>query len=306
MNMGLSMLRGQERAHRGCRGHHVPLPALRCVRRVLQGLSEMTSTSGEVLQELRAYCVEQGQLVPEHMAMIDCLKQEDNVFGEPKAERGDWAEGLGLKDINTEKADVLFHAGCRYSYDKDLWGVTRGAVTLMRIAGADMGIAGKEESCCGGRAYELGFRGDAENYADDMLSRIKASGASTLVTCCSDGYATTCKYLYPKMGKSRAGGGPSRHRVPEPPDRRRSTPPQKQGRSPCHLSRSLSPGTDGRAVPRGVGGRQASAPMSMKRTGRKGCYEPPAEVLRSIPGWSSWRWSEQGVRVVLRRRRRRA
>jgi Fe-S oxidoreductase len=237
----------------------------------------------DILLEMRAYCVEEGQLIPEHMVVIDNLKKEGNAMGEPKAERGAWAEGLGLKDINTEKADVIFHAGCRYSYDKDLREVIRGAVSLMQLAGADVGIAGKEESCCGGRAYELGFRGEAENYADDMLSRIKASGASTLVTCCSDGYAHL-RYLYPRMGK---------------------TPPVevlhiteylnrmiKEGRlrlnnevpllvtyhDPCHLGRMSEPYTGEWK------GDKLRRPMSMKRTGRKGCYEPPREVLRSIPG----------------------
>ena len=63
-----------------------------------------------------------------------------------------------------------------------------------------MGIAGAGESCCGGRAYEMGFRGEAENFADDMLSRVKASGARMLVTPCADGYSHF-RYLYPRMGK---------------------------------------------------------------------------------------------------------
>ena len=34
-----------------------------------------------------------------------------------RADRADWAEGLGLKDLTKEKAEVIFHAGCRYSFD---------------------------------------------------------------------------------------------------------------------------------------------------------------------------------------------
>ncbi len=85
----------------------------------------------EVLLELRGKCVEDGQLLLEHMAAIDALKQENNMLGEPKAERGAWAEGLDLKDINREKVDVMLHAGCRFSYDKELWPALRGAVRLL-------------------------------------------------------------------------------------------------------------------------------------------------------------------------------
>jgi len=57
----------------------------------------------EVLLELRAHCIEQGMLIVEHMAMIDALKREDNVMGEPKAKRGECAEVLAVKDINKER-----------------------------------------------------------------------------------------------------------------------------------------------------------------------------------------------------------
>ena len=237
----------------------------------------------ETLLELRAYCVEQGQFIPELQVVIDNLKREDNVLGEPKAERGAWAEGLGLKDINTERAEVIFHAGCRFSYDKDLWEIVRGAVKLLKKAGVDVGIAGKEETCCGGRPYEMGYRGDAENYADDMLARVKASGASTLVTACSDGFSTF-RYLYPRMGRElpvevlhiseylnrliAEGRLRLTHEVPL----------LVTYHDPCHLGRRSDPFTGHWE------GNKLDRPMSMKRTGRKGVYDPPREVLASIPG----------------------
>lgn len=237
----------------------------------------------EVLLELRAHCVESGELIIEHMAMIDAMKKEDNVIGEPKAKRGDWAEGLPVKDINTEKAEVIFHAGCRFSYDDELKETVRGTVRLLLDAGVDIGIAGKEESCCGARAYELGYRGEASNFAEDMISRVKASGASTLVTPCSDGYAAF-RFLYPRMGKELpcevlhtteylarvvASGALKLDR---------SVPMAVTYHDPCHLGRMAESFL-------GVwGGDKLERPMSMKRAGRKGVYEAPRELLRAIPG----------------------
>jgi Fe-S oxidoreductase len=237
----------------------------------------------EVMLELRAHCVESGQLVIEHLTLLDALKAEDNVMGEPKAKRGDWADGLAVKDINTEQVEVMFHAGCRYSYDADLRETIRGAVKLMLDSGIEVGIAGKEESCCGGRVYELGYRGEAMNYADDMLSRVKASGAHTLVTPCSDGYAAF-KFLYPRMGKELpcevmhmseyllrlVAGGKLRLR--------REVPMAVTWHDPCHLGRMGEPflgDWDGDKLVR---------PMSMKRAGKKGVYEAPREVLAALPG----------------------
>ncbi len=237
----------------------------------------------EVLLELRSHCVEQGFLVLEHMATIDALKREDNMLGEPKDRRGDWAWGLPVKDINREKADVIFHAGCRYSYDPDLRDTVRGALLLLLEAGMDVGIAGKEESCCGGRAYELGYRGEAENYADDMLSRVKASGAKMLVTPCADGYAHF-RYLYPRMGRELPveifhisqvierliGGGNLRIR--------RSLPRLLTYHDPCHLGRMSEPyfGEWKRS--------KLDRSMSLKRSGRKGVYDTPRNILRALPG----------------------
>ena len=68
----------------------------------------------EVGRELRIKCVEDGELLPEHMLMIEGMRKEDNPFGEPKAERGDWAEGLALKNISTRKRVWSYSYARRY------------------------------------------------------------------------------------------------------------------------------------------------------------------------------------------------
>lgn len=237
----------------------------------------------EVLLELRAHCVEQGQLTLEHIAIMDALKTEDNVLGEPKAARGDWAQGLQVKHIGSEKAEVLFHVGCRFSYDPDLRDSARAAIALLESNGVKVCIAGKAESCCGGRAYELGFRGEAANFADDMLSRLKASGATTLVTACADCYATF-SYLYPRMGRAlptevvhvsqflerliSKGRLTLEHDV-----RLRVT-----YHDPCHLGRMGEPFRTEWA------GDKLLRPPSLKRTGKRGVYDAPRNVIASVPG----------------------
>ncbi len=73
--------------------------------------------------ELRARLVADAQLLPAHRAVIDGLRKEDNMMMKPKADRGEWAKDLGLKNLTKESAEVVFHAGCRLSYDKELWKV---------------------------------------------------------------------------------------------------------------------------------------------------------------------------------------
>ncbi len=237
----------------------------------------------EVLLELRSYCVESGELLVEHMAVIDSLKREGNSLGELKTARGDWARGLDVKDVNSETCDVLFHAGCRYSYDPDARETVRGDIQLLRSAGLDIGVAGVEEACCGGRAYELGYRGEASNYADDVLNRVKSSGAGTLVTACSDCYSHF-QYIYPKIGKELPV---EVLHVSQVMDRlidngrldfKHELPLSVTYHDPCHLGRKGEPFT-------GVWtGDKLDRPMSLKRSGRKGIYDAPRNLLYAMPG----------------------
>jgi len=57
------------------------------------------------------------------------------------------ADVLNLKDVNREKADVIYRAGCMLSFDPEMWGMARDAVTLLQQTGVDVGIQSREEAC---------------------------------------------------------------------------------------------------------------------------------------------------------------
>ena len=245
----------------------------------------------EIARELRCKSVEEGMLIPAHTVMIDSLRKEDNVLGKVKADRGKWAEGLDVKDINEEKAEVMFHAGCMLAYDEELWPVVRGAVTLLRNAGVDVGIAGREEACCGGRAFDLGYKGELVKYAEDVTARVKASGASTLVTCCSDGYSTF-KQLYPMIGQSF--DGVEILHITEYLDRlikegrikpSSQIPMRVTYHDPCHLGRLGETYEPWKGEYTKVLGQVIiPEPPKQIRRGTGGVYDPPRDIIRSIPG----------------------
>lgn len=238
----------------------------------------------DVLLSLRARCVTEGYVLPEHLLMIESMKKEDNTLGLLKADRGAWAKDLDLLDINTRKVEALFHAGCRYSYDEDLRETARSWVKLFRNAGVDLGAAGPEESCCGGRAFEMGYQGEMRNFAEDMIARIKASGAGLLVTPCSDCYYTF-KYLYPKNGLDP--GVKVLHAV-EYADLLIKQGRLKPGKcapmrvtyhDPCHLGRRGEIYKSGWS-----GSNKLQRPVRFKQMGSLGIFDPPRDVIRSIPG----------------------
>jgi Fe-S oxidoreductase len=247
----------------------------------------------EILQpiyEFRMKCVEDGQLHPAHMAVIDGLRKEDNMLQKTKDERGKWAEGLDVKNINEEKAGVYYHAGCRYSFDEELWPAARSAVKLLKKAGVDVGIAGKDETCCGGRAYDLGYMGELTKYAENNVEMLKTSGVKTVVTSCSDCYHAF-KVLYDKIGLR---GDLEVLHITEYLDRLmqegKLTPKKEVNTTityhdPCHLGRLGEPWIqwDGK-IKIEPGMRVQHEPKKTFRRGTHGVYEPPRNVLKSIPG----------------------
>lgn len=226
----------------------------------------------ELQHEFRARCVEAGQVPFAHMAVIEGLKKDDNMLQKPKAERGKWAEGLEVKDITKEKAEVYYHAGCKYCFDEELWPAARSAVNLLKRAGIDLGIAGKDETCCGGRAFELGYQGEFIKYAENNMEMLKTAGIKTLVTSCADGYYAF-KVLYDIFGKR---GDLEVFHITEYLARLIKEGRLKPSKSvamtvtyhdPCHLGRKVEPWI-----------RQEG-----KLTAGE-IYQPPRDLLNSIPG----------------------
>jgi len=244
----------------------------------------------QLMQELRIKCVEEGQLLPAHMLVIEGLRKEDNMMQSPKADRGKWAEGLDVKDLAKESAEVVYHAGCRYSYDEELQPIARAGLQILRDAGVDIGIMGADEACCGGRAYELGYAGELTKYAEHQLETLRTAGVKVLVTPCADCYAAF-RVLYDKIGKK-----PEIeifhitqyiHRLIEEGKIRftKKIPLTVTYHDPCHLGRLGEPwihwqGKETRAM----GPMIIHDPPKKFRRGTNGVYETPREILKAIPG----------------------
>ncbi len=242
----------------------------------------------EMMHELRFRLVEDGQLLPQHMAVIEHLRKEDNMMLEARAERGDWAEGLDVKRIPSEPAQVLFFAGCRFGYDKDLRETARTAVTILKNAGVDIGIMGKDESCCGGRAYDMGYKGEFIKFAENATQAWKAAGVKTVVTSCADCYHAFVR-LYPPLGTKFE----VLHTV-QYLDRlikegkikfRKKLPLKVTYHDPCHLGRQGEPYVPWQGKEKKILNQVVVyEPRKPRYNGAWGVYNPPRDVLKSIPG----------------------
>jgi heterodisulfide reductase subunit D len=241
----------------------------------------------EPIQEFRIKCVEDGKTHPALDSVIAGLRQHGSTVP-PSGKRGDWAAGLNLKDASKEKVDVLYHVGCLTSYDKNLQKLARATARILQKAGVNFGIFGDLETCSGGAAYQMGYKEDSLHQAKKNMARIKEAGIKTVVTADADGYQAF-KVLYDKFN---VRGDLKVLHIAEFVDqlvKEGKLKPRKKldlavtYHDPCGLGRLGEPWIhwQGKKVP---GDRFVFDPPKTYRRGTKGVYEPPRDVIKSIPG----------------------
>lgn len=260
----------------------------------------------DTFHEARARAVELGHARLEHLALVENLRAENNVFGEPKGARADWDVDTGLLDANREPVDVLFHVGCRLAYDETQRDDLFAAVEVLQASGLRVGTSKNAEACCGQRAYEAGFGSELHGFGDDMAGRVRSSGAQYVAVACSDCFGAF-NYLYPKNGLSL--GVPVRHvaeiaaelvgdgrlaahvalgahapvsvpSVSDAPVADQRTPAFRTVtyHDPCNLGRK------GEDFAGHFAGNKLDRPDDTRRRGVTGRYDAPRELLRSLPG----------------------
>jgi len=193
-----------------------------------------------------------------------------------------------VKDLNKEKAKVVFHAGCSFSYDEDLGRSARKAINLLQNTGVDIGIMGRNENCCGALAYSMGYREEFTQFARSNINIWTNAGVETVVTSCAMGY-WAMKRLYPEVGSKFEVF----HTV-EFIDRlirqgkikfTKTVPIKVTYHDPCHLGRQGEPYIPWEGKEKKIYNQMVVyEPRRPRYNGAWGVYEPPREVLRSIPG----------------------
>ena len=154
----------------------------------------------DITVAMREEITEREGPIPAHQSIHDGLQQHDNPWAQPKAQRGAWAEGLGLTKLGNSNVTTLLFAGCGADRSSGKNGVIALA-KLMQQAKEDFAILGNEEKCCGLYAFDLGFRREYERLKENQLATIRGAGIKKVVVACG-----SCRRIWREYGKDAGTG----------------------------------------------------------------------------------------------------
>lgn len=156
----------------------------------------------EIINVLRQVLVDRGEApLPPQVELVKSVENYDNPWGMPRAQRDRWTRKLTVKPkvLPRQAAPVLYYPGCTAAYLPGVQRVALATAGVLRAAGVDFGIMGREEICCGSTAMRVGMRDLFERQAARNIEKLNSTGVETIVTACAGCYGVM-KQEYPRVG----------------------------------------------------------------------------------------------------------
>ena len=117
------------------------------------------------------------------------LRAEGNPFGEDRAKRTKWADGLDVKEF-TEGMEFLYSPGCYLSYDPRAIKIARATVEILNRAGVAFGLLGPKESCCGESIRKTGDEALFKSLARQNIAALIDRGVRKILVSSPHCYHT--------------------------------------------------------------------------------------------------------------------
>jgi len=154
----------------------------------------------KIIDMRRSLVLEESRFPKEAQNALRAIESQGNPYGLPRAQRADWAKGLGVKTI-AEKPDAeyLYFVGCAASYDEANRAVARAFVGLLQTAGVDFAILGAAETCNGDPARRIGNEYLYQQQAQQNIEQLNAGRVRKVIASCPHCF-NTIKNEYPQFG----------------------------------------------------------------------------------------------------------
>jgi len=250
----------------------------------------MDAERHSVNMALREAVAERGFAPPALVQAMENLQSQGHAMRKPARSPGAWADGLNLKVLPEQKADVMLFAGCVTRGDDRSVEVARKLARLLTHAGVDIGILGDSEPCCGLPAYWAGYRDIYAEMAESAAGLIESTGVKTMVVT-SGSCLGSFRSKYPEYAR-----GPDIEILHATEFLRQlieeerlvlSRPINKKVtyHDPCYLGRQSEPYVKWEGEEKTtLGVMTYRDPPKKINYGTEGVYDPPREILRAIEG----------------------
>lgn len=145
----------------------------------------------------REELVEQGTVPGTVAEYLKLMQLYGNPYGLPEADRGRWADGLGIQPYSDQ--EYLFYVGCPGSYDERGRAMARAVARLLKEWDVDFGVFGEKEGCDGNEVRVLGETGLFERLAKENIEQWGAAGVEKILTLSPHAFHAI-RNEYPRFG----------------------------------------------------------------------------------------------------------
>ena len=151
----------------------------------------------KIFIEAREEMVDQGLAPPPVRDYLKGIHAHGNPYKESGADRGKWAEGLGIETYSDQ--EYLFYVGCVGSYDERGTKIARSVAELLKRAGVSFGILGEKEKCDGNEVKVLGESELFRSLVEENTRLFNDLGVKKIITLSPHGY-NAFRNEYPSLG----------------------------------------------------------------------------------------------------------
>ena len=154
----------------------------------------------DLISDMRRDLVGEGKLSGPPAKALQQIGSQANPYGRPNGDRLAWAEGLDIPTVESNPDfEYLFWVGCAASFDPRAQKVARATAQLLKEAGVNFAVLGKEETCTGDPARRIGDEFLFQERAQANVETLDRRKVKRIVTPCPHCH-NTLKNEYPQFG----------------------------------------------------------------------------------------------------------